>query len=158
MPVTGALHPDGSRVALAYSHSGELVIARTSDGETLSLSRHGDWDEATNEVESRTSSTGMKVEYSYLTSPIGYMGICATETAIYALWVGVPMSRESSTMMAGIDPREIHVYDWDGQLKAILRTDHPVLQPYVAGDRLYTIWPEPIPEVRVWDLSEVPGL
>ena len=157
MPAMGALHPDGSRIVLAFSHTGELVIARTSDGETLSLSRQGDW-EVTIETGSRVTSSGMGVEFSYLNSPIGYMGVCATENAIYALWVGVPMSREDSTTVLGIDPREIHVYGWDGGLRTILRTDFPILQPHVAGDRLYTTWPEPIPEVRVWDLSGIPGL
>ena len=154
---TAALHPDGSRIALAFSYSGELVIARTSDGETLSVSRHGHWEEVTSEVETRRTSSGIAVQSSHLTSPIGYIGLCATETAIYALWLGTPMSRERSPMM-GMDPREIHVYDWKGSLKVILRTDHPIFQPHVEGDKLYTVWPEPIPEVRVWDLSGVPGL
>jgi len=138
-PSYAVLSPDGERIAVVFSHTGEVVIASVPDGAVLASSRTGDWDIEIDPQEFR------------LLSHIGYVFVAAAGDAIYASWSGRPEDREAE---AGnrFHVQEVHVFDWDGTMRERLILDRPGAVVAVADNHLYTVWMEPLPEVRVWEL------
>ena len=111
-PSYAVLSPDGERIAVVFSHTGEVVIASVPTGAVLATSRTSDWDIEIDAQEFR------------LLSPIGYVSAAAYGDAIYASWSGRAEDREAE----GFDRfhvREVHVFDWQGALRQRLLLDRP---------------------------------
>ncbi len=138
------LNPGLRRIAVAYMFTGHFIVA-SLDGETLSSNRYGDW-----------PIEGGVVQHGSLYSPeiedetLGYYGASSDDERIYALWVGRRMEDARREMSA--EATDVHVFDWDGQLRRILRLDVPVVDVEVHADSLYGLVAEPIPEIRAWKL------
>ena len=140
-PSSAVLSPDGERIAVLFSHTGEVVIASVPDGAVLATSRTGDWDIEIDAQEFR------------LLSPIGYVSAVAYGDAIYASWSGRAEDREAERDNR-FHAREIHVFDWQGTLRERLLLDRPGAVVAATEGQLFTVWMEPLPEVRVWELPE----
>lgn len=81
----------------------------------------------------------------------GYIEAAATQTAIYALFSG--RTREAFHGDAPFG-RFVHVYDWSGELKRVLRLDSDVIAIAVdpAEHVLYAVRHDPTPAVLTYDL------
>jgi hypothetical protein len=140
-PSSAVLSPDGERIAVVFSHTGEVVIASVPDGAVLATSRTGDWDVEIDAQEFR------------LLSPVGYGFAAAAGDLIYASWSGRPEDREAPGLNRFLF-HEVHVFDWQGTMRGRLILDRPGLVVAATDRQLFTIWMEPLPEVRVWELPE----
>jgi hypothetical protein len=138
-PSVAVLSPDGERIAVVFTHTGEVVIASVPDGAVLASSRTGDWDLEIDPEESR------------LLSPIGYVSVVAAGAAIYASWSGRAEDREAEED-SRFHVQEVHVFDWDGELRERFLLDSPGAVVAAAEGQLFTVWMHPLPEVRVWEL------
>lgn len=128
-----ALAPSGERLAIAYLGVPELQIVEVSSGRVLSIKP------------SHIHEVGAEGEFARY-----YRGVQATQARIYALYCGC------------IDPdklsSEVHVFDWEGELRAVLRTvNNEAYSIGVSADdsMLYAATETPTPLLRSWHLVDV---
>ncbi|MFL5386718.1 MAG: BF3164 family lipoprotein [Longimicrobiaceae bacterium] len=148
---TAGAHPDGSLVALATRHADGLEIYH-ADGSPV-VSRHGpDGFEPVYTVrqtaQGPTLATGEDLRF-------GYIDLATTAARIYALYSG--KTRKEAPGRANFGTY-IHVYDWQGRLRAVWTLDAAVLGIAVdpAGRTLYALRHDPEPAVLAYALP-TPG-
>lgn len=80
----------------------------------------------------------------------GYIDLATTASRIYALYSG--RTRAEGQANYG---HAIHVFDWDGTLRDVLRTDSPLIAVAVTPDgrTLYGIRHEPVPAIVTYSLE-----
>lgn len=141
-----AVSEDGERLVVGYLDTGELVIVDLVTGRKIAEERLGDWDVEWETVRTGSGSYVRTTEESL----IGYISMNEAGPRVVGLFVG--KSRAEAALPMSLDAREVHVFDWTGQLEAVYRVDRPLGDVELQGDRLYGLVVEPIPKIVVWEL------
>lgn len=130
---------------VGFQFTGELAFVDLRTGESRALRLLPD------RLKSETKK-GMKQVSSKL--PLGYQAISANDSLIYALFIGKPLDEAKLTY--SFDARDVHVFSWTGKLVGIYRLGTSAGDIAVDGKLLYATVPEPWPEVRKWELTNIP--
>lgn len=141
-----AVHPGGSRFALAYQQQSRIELFEPDGSLTASV-------EGPRPVRPRyelaAGRSGAR-RFRWLDdNELAYVAVDATERFVYALFCGRCRVDDSF-------PRLLHVFRWDGELVAELALDRPVKTFGVdpGGRALYGVVEEPVPRVGEWLLPE----
>lgn len=144
-----AVEPDLGRLALGLHQTGEFMIVDLATAQTLSDQQIGSWPILTERI-----TRGDMWKYRMTDEAImGYYGASASSGHVAALFIGKPEAE--ADLENSYDARDVHVFDWNGELTEIYRLDRPVVDIALTEDRLYGLIVEPIPQIRVWRLPKV---
>lgn len=139
-----------ARLAIATRHSDQLEILRPNG--TLVTSARGPFAFAPRfTVERRGENLAMSTDESLR---FGYVHAAASDDRIYALFSG--RTREGFGSRAPFG-QYIHVFDWDGKLREVLRVDTDLLALGISDDgrTLYAIRHDPTPALLAYSLPEI---
>lgn len=148
------IKPDRTRLAVGHLDTGELLIVDLNEGVVLFENRVGAWP-----VEWETIDRGGgNVQHRLAAeSLLGYARVKEADQSVAALFVGKP--RKEAQLQMSFDARDVHIFDWDGNLQAAYRLDRPVTDIEVRGRKLFGLIAEPIPQLVVWTLpKEIPEM
>lgn len=146
----GLLKPDpsGTRFVLANRHAGQLEVYSVEGG--LQRRIHGPLDfeprfEVVRGAKGPSLATGGDLRF-------GYLDVSASESRIYALFSGRTRSGHPEQATYG---REVHVFDWEGRVRSILRLDADVVALAVdpGRDRLLAVSHLPVPSILAYPLA-----
>lgn len=144
-----AIEPDLGRLAIGLHQTGEFMIIDIETGSTLSERQIGSWPILTERVTRGDAWTYRMMEESIM----GYYGVSPSLEHVAALFIGKPEAE--ADLENSYDARDVHLFDWNGELLKIYHLDRPVVDIALTEDRLYGLVVEPIPQVRVWGLPKV---
>ena len=147
------VRPDRARFATATRQADRLEIYR-ADGTQLAQVAGSTGFLPVFEVNQRAEGVSMALGGEVRA---GYMDLESNDDRIYALFSGVRLGDDPQQAFFG---REVHVFDWDGNLLARLKLDAPALTIAVAPDekQLFAIRHDPEPSVVRYDLPQpLPG-
>ncbi|MBV9108013.1 MAG: hypothetical protein JO306_01245 [Gemmatimonadetes bacterium] len=137
-----ARHPSRGLFAIATRHADRLEIY-APDGSLLKTVRGPAGFDPVFTVQTRAGSpvlaTGEDLRF-------GYVDLAAAGDRLFALYSGHTRAERPGWANFG---DEVHVFDWDGRLRARYRLDHPALTIAVdaSGPALYATRHEPVPAV-----------
>ena len=137
-----SVRPDRSRFAVATRQADRLEIFG-ANGEPLAQVNGSTGFLPVFEVRQREAGVSMAIGGDLR---VGYVDLASTDDRIYALFSGQLAASAGSTSFYG---REIHVFDWSGELLHRLPLDEPAFTIAVdpAGTRLYAIRHDPAPAI-----------
>lgn len=140
--------PRNDRFVLATIRGSDLEIL-SSDGESLSLNSGPFPFEPDFRLDTRQ---GQPVWRAGPGNRYGYIDVVATESCIYGLFSG--RSEEAFRADAWL-AEFVYTLDWDGNLSAVHRLDHPALALAVdeKGGELFTASLSPEPRIRAYPLT-----
>lgn len=147
---TVAPAPDRTRVALVTRHADRLEIY-PADGAGATIVRGPDGFDPAFEVRQLKGhpymATGEDLRF-------GYIDVTTTDDLVFALYSG--RTRREHPGRASFADR-VHVYDWSGNLKQVLKLDSAVIDIAVdqEGGRLYAIRHDPAPSIVAYSLEGV---
>ncbi len=143
---TAVAHPSHDRIALASRFATTLEIFG-SDGSLIALADSPF--EIVPDPES-TNADGVFVQKEH--TPLGYTGVAASRDYIFALFSGRTIAEAMDRDMFGT---QVHVFDWDGTLHAIVELEIVAASIAVDKDasRLYAVEHDPVPVIVEYDLS-----
>lgn len=128
--------------AIGYTYLGDMVFARISSGETLSVAKAGTW--PLPRPESRKSWAISDDSF------VGYESVKGTPEAAWGLCVC-----NTNTGAYKVHPygkRDVHMFNWSGELLRIYRLTRGVADIAVLGDWVYGLVNDPVPAVLRWPL------
>lgn len=143
-----AVSPDGTRLAIGSLTTGEFLIADLDTGVRITEKRLGEWPVKWETIQVGPGWTFEPTKESL----IGYVNVKESGPRVLGLFVGKSYAEASLEM--SFDARDVHVFDWDGNLQAVYRLDRPVTDIELRGNKLYGVAVEPIPKIIVWDLPK----
>ncbi len=145
---TVAAHPSHNRIALASRFATALEIFG-SDGSLITLA-----DSPLEIVPDPETTNAQGVFVQKDETPLGYTGVAASRDYIFALFSGRTAAEARDREMFGA---QVHVFDWDGTLHAIVELEVVAVSIAVDNDasRLYAVEHDPVPVIVEYDLSEI---
>jgi len=140
-----AVNEDRDIIALGYQDTGEMVFARLSTGEVMKVTRPGRWPEPTLAPVERSGVVAQAPS-----NFVGYRSVRQSADGVWGLFVGNTWDKS----FGPVDNRDVHAYDWSGQLQAILRLPIEVDDVAVLGNNLYGATNELVPAIVSWEVPE----
>lgn len=147
----GKIRPDPAhqRFAMGARHAGRLEVFDASGQRLARAEVPIDFEPrfTVNTHEDRPPSMGSGDDLRF-----GYVDIATTGSHIYGLFSGrVRREYPNSANYA----REVHVFDWDGRLEAVMNLDADVLAIAVdeRDESLYAIVHDPLPAIMKYELT-----
>jgi len=143
---SSAVNETADMVALGYYHTGEIVFARLSTGETVVETRPGNWADVSFSRKYERRGLRKTTDKSFL----GYRTVKATEDGVWAFCIC--NTRDLSNKSFPYARRDVHYYSWSGELVRIYRLSRSVEDIAVLGQYLYATVNDPVPAVVRWKL------
>ena len=143
--------PAGTRLVLANRHAGFLEVF-TAEGELIRRIEGPFAFEPVfgvkNGEKGPSLATGEDLRF-------GYVDVATTSDRIYALFSGRTRAGHPGE---AIYARDVHVFDWDGTLRSVIRLDADAMAITVDSrrDRLLAVRHLPTPAVLAYELSPAP--
>jgi hypothetical protein len=140
---SATLNEERDVLALGYQDTGEMIFARASTGAVIRVTRPGRWPDPT-----LADVPGTRVQAVSPKSFVGYRSVRQSRDGVWGFFAGNTWDRSHGPIAS----RDVHVYDWDGYLHAILRLSQRVDDIAVLGDTLYAATNEPVPAIVSWTI------
>lgn len=145
---TTAAHPDHDRLAVASRYASALEIYRP-DGSLIAM--------ADAPFPIAPDAKLVSFQHGFVQeddTPLGYVEVAASGDYVFALFSGRTFAEYKGREMFA---RDVHVFDWEGALRGVVRLEVDVVSLAVDRDSqsLYVVEHDPVPTVAEYDLADI---
>jgi hypothetical protein len=132
-------------IAAGFVHTGEMVFANASSGAIMTVTKPGSWPPP----ETHAGRAGGRTVLSRSRDNfLGYRSVKQSRHGVWGLFIGNTLELTHGSYAS----RDVHLYDWNGRLRRIMRLSVPVGDIAVNSEYLYGVDNELVPRLLRWKL------